>query len=61
MSNTHHHRKQRDRHLGHDYGSRVSCNKNYAQSYGKQGRKRAAEIRRMETKKIIREEIQKSY
>lgn len=53
MSNTFHHRYQRTRHNGHDYGSRLACNKNYCQPYGKEGRKRAATTQRMETKKIV--------
>ena len=49
MSNTRHHGV--DNHLGHDYSGKYKCNKQYAQGYGKDGRRRAAKERRADDKK----------
>ena len=57
MSRTRHHKGQKLRHSGHDYGGRYKCNKMYGQHYGVDGRDRADSERRNESKEIIRNQI----
>ena len=57
MSRTTHHRNQKHSHCGYDYGSKYKCNKNYAQSYGVDGRNRADSERRQQDKKVVADEL----
>lgn len=57
MSRTTHHRGQKSRHDGHDYGARYKCNKRYGQGYGKDGRDRAHKEIRHNSNLIIKEEL----
>ena len=54
MSRTTHHRGQKDRRNGHDYGGRYKCNESYNQNYGTDGRDRANSERRNEDKRLVR-------
>lgn len=56
MARTKHHGQ--DNHIGHDYGSRYNCNKNYAACYGVDSRNKADSERRMEDKRLVREALQ---
>lgn len=57
MSNTYHHRGQKHRHNGHDYGGKYKCNRMYGQSYGSYGREMAHTEMRVKTKQIIATEL----
>jgi len=57
MSDTRHHRRQKYQHCGEDYGARYNCDKGYGTAYGKDGRQKAKEERRNESKKIIKKEL----
>jgi len=55
MSRTKHHRSQKHRHNGHDYGGRYKADKQYGCSYGVEGRDLADKERREAGNRIIRE------
>lgn len=55
MRRTRHHKGQKHRHNGHDYGARYKCNKTYGCPYGVEGRDLADSERRREAKKVIQE------
>lgn len=57
MTRTKHHRQQKYKHQGHDYGAKYNCNKGYSCPYGKDGRDLADSERRNESKRIIKEEL----
>lgn len=57
MSRTRHHRNQKAAHCGYDYGGKYKNNKGYGGGYGVEGRNAADTERRVEGKKIVRNEI----
>ena len=57
MSNTYHHKNQKNRHNGHDYSGKYNCNNGYQQSYGSYGRELAHIEMRNKSKEIIRMEL----
>lgn len=57
MSRTNHHRDQKNKHNGHEYGGRYKCNRCYGNSYGVHGRDKADSERRNQDKSIVREEL----
>ena len=57
MSNTHHHKGQKNQHCGHDYGGKYKHNKHYGGGYGVDGRDAADSERRQQSKDIIASEL----
>lgn len=55
MSNTHHHKNQKQSHCGYDYGGRYTHNKHYGGGYGVDGRDAADKERRQLSKTLINE------
>ncbi len=61
MSRTRHHKNQKHQHNGHEYGSKLKCNKHYGNSYGVDGRDLGDSERRNEERHIIIEELKEIY
>ncbi|MCP5007442.1 MAG: hypothetical protein GY941_26420 [Planctomycetes bacterium] len=58
MSRTKHHRNQKRRRCGLDFGARYKSNKGYGGGYGPQAKNAADIDRRQEDKRVVREELQ---
>lgn len=57
MSRTKHHKGQKNRRCGLDYGSKYKHNKGYCGGYGPDAKNAADSERRQQGKKIVRNEV----
>lgn len=59
MSRTKHHKGQKHRRYGLDYGAKYNSNKGYGGGYGPKAKDAADSDRRQEDKRVVREELQR--